>query len=99
MPPHVAAELKRHTIPGGELEVGDAALEFGGLCRGLLETRRIKRRQPQEGGASRRRYVRRRGIDPEELRFIVLIKRHPAREAPRHARMAGKRTVLRLRQL
>ncbi len=95
VPPHVAAELKRHAIPGSEFEVGNTAGKGGGLRNRLLEACGIKRRQPQERGAPGRRHLRRRGIDIEEPRLVVLVKRNPAGKAPRHARMARERAMLR----
>jgi hypothetical protein len=96
---HEAAELKRHPIARGKVEVGYAAGQLRGLRRGFLETLGEQVRQSSETGAARGEHVGRRCVDCEELRLIVFIERHPCGEAARDARMTSQRAMLGARQL
>ena len=59
----------------------------------------IERREPLEAGAAARGNVGGRVVGTEELRLVVFVERHQRRQPARHARMAGERGVLGVRQL
>ena len=82
MAAHEAAELKRHAISRGELQVGNAARGLGGECGGFGKTRPIKGREPQESGASARGNIIGRIVHAEKAIIIVFIKAHQRRKSP-----------------
>ena len=72
------------------------------LC-GLLCAEReallVERRQAREGLAPGAHHLLWRVVAFEKARFVVIVKRHQARHAARHARVTRKRRMLGLGQL
>ena len=65
---HEAAELERHAVAGGELQIGDAVDDRGGRLRGLAAARGEARREAHEARAPRRRDLLGRRVGAKELR-------------------------------
>ena len=96
---HPPAELERHTIGGGELQIRD---DFAAPARhrhGARVTVAVQLRQPREAVAALSHHRLRRVIASEELLVTVLVERDQAGDASRPAHMAGERRVLGARQL
>ena len=91
---HHAAELKRHAIARGELQVrhrrGDLAGERGTLGEAL----RVERCEAHERLAPLRSNFRRRIVRAEEARLVVLVMRDEPRDESRETRVPAERAVL-----
>ncbi len=99
VPAHDAAELERHPVGVGELQVRDAVGDLSGALRGLGESHPIKLGEPVEAGAAAGRHLRGRVVAAEEPRLVVFVGGDQRRQAPRHPGMPGERGVFRLRKL
>jgi hypothetical protein len=95
---HHPAELERHPVDVGELQVGDAVADLGGELRGLRVALPVELRQPHEAGAPARRDLARGIIGAEEPVLAVVVERDQAGHPPRHLGVAGQRPVLGFRQ-
>ena len=98
MPAHEAAELERHPIGVGELQVRNAVTDRVGQSRGFGIAFREQGGEPHEAGLARRRDVVGRIVGAEEAALVVFVERHQGGDPARHPGMAGERAVLRLRQ-
>ena len=94
----MAAELERHAIGVGELQIGDTVLDFGRRPRSLGIALAVMRAQPREGSLAPSSNLLRRIVDAEEVALVVFIERHQGRDPARHPRVTGQRAVLGLRQ-
>ena len=96
---HEAAELERHAVAGGELQIGNAVHDRVGRFDGSLAAPGEARRKAQESLAPRRRNLLGRRVDTEKAVLAVFVERHQCGEAPSHARVPRQRAVLRPRKL
>ena len=97
---HEAAELERHAVAGGELQIGDSrAAPRWSVRRVAGKAPRVQSRQRAERRAARLDDRRRRVIGAEELILIVFVERHQARDPAPEARMACERAMLGSREL
>ena len=94
-----AAELERHAIRGGKLEVGNPGRGLPGHGGGSGETFVIQPRQMHEGIAPLRGDVLRRIVALKEAVFVVVIERDQRRDSARHAGMTRQGPVFRQGQL
>ena len=95
---HHAAVLERHAVGADELKVGDAVSNLGGEPCALGEAVTIELRELFKPGPAACNDLFRRIVGAEELLFVVVVERDQRRDAPRHAHMAGQRSVLGTRQ-
>ena len=93
------AELERHTIPGGELQVGHGAGDFGRQRRRLRAMSGKMRGEAHEACAPQGRNRRRRRVGGKKTEFVVFVERHEPGEAARHLRVSGQRPMFGTRQL
>ncbi len=96
--PHDTAELKRHAISRGELQIGDSLRGFRRDQRSLRKARPVDIREPAKSGPAARDDVIRRLIRPEEHRLLVLVERNERGEPARYAGMSLERPMLGTRQ-
>ena len=96
---HQAAELERHPVGGGELQVGDAVLDLGRQLAGFAEMLLVQPGQAYEPLAPAGGDLVGRIVDTEEVGLVELVERNERGKPARHARVAGQRAVLGLRQL
>ncbi len=96
---HETAELERHPIGVGELQVGNVLGDLGGARGGLREALPVEGREPHEAGPAPRRDLGGRIVAGEEMRLVVGIERDQAGNPPRHADVPGQRPVLGERKL
>ena len=71
-----AAELERHAVALGELQIGDSVGHLGGPANRRGVARPVKLGEPGEGGAAARRDLFRRMVGAEETVLVVLVERN-----------------------
>ena len=96
---HQPAELERHAIALGELQIGDEGRHLGGERQRAGKALPVERGEALEIGAALCRDLIRRAVGGKEARIVIAVEWHQRGDAARHARMAGERRVLRPRQL
>jgi hypothetical protein len=96
---HQPAELEGHAIRRCELQIRDAFLDFGRQLPRLGEMLLIELGQTYETGAPTAGNLVRSIVGAEELRLVELVEGDQRGQPARHARVAGQRPVLGLRQL
>ena len=96
---HMAAELKRHPITSGEIQIRDTIAYRPGQRDRLGVTRHEFGAQPFKGRLALRGNRGRGSIGTEELILAVLVIGHPFGRKPAHARMTGERSMLGTGQL
>ncbi|MCY1546585.1 hypothetical protein D9M68_825880 [compost metagenome] len=96
---HLFAELERHAVPAGELQVWQPGAQLCGECQPLRSLGVQLGREPMEGRLALGRHAGRCTVGREEAVFGVAVAGQPARQALGHERMPRQRAVLRPRQL
>ncbi len=96
--PHDTAELKRHTVPRGELQIGNAVCCLGREICGLRKMRPIVICEPAESRPAARDHIVRGLIGSKERRLLVLVERNEGGQPSRDTRMPLERSVLGARQ-
>ena len=88
------AELERHAVAAGELQVGEALAQFLRRGDGVHEAGGVERGQAVEAGAALLRDRCRGIVGGKEARVVIVVKGDLARDALAPADMAGERAVL-----
>jgi hypothetical protein len=96
---HVAAELERHAVGAGELQVGQALARLCGQRRAARIARAVQLGEAAKAGAPPRLRFRRGAVGAEELLLAVGIAGDQPGQPPRHPGVAGERGMLGERQL
>ena len=96
--PHLGAELERHPVRAGELQVGKERPRRHRRRQRARETLGVERGQPLEPRAAPGRDLGRRLVRREEPRLVIIIGRDQPRDALGEADMTGQRGVLGARQ-
>jgi hypothetical protein len=96
--PDDPAELERHAVAPGELQVGDAAPGLVRRRAGLRVALAVEGGQAREAGAATGGDRVRGAVDSGEFRLAVLVEGQLGGDPARHPDMARERGVLRPRQ-
>ena len=91
------AELERHAVALGELQVGDVPGGFRGLLQRPLVSRAEQAREAVEFGAPPARDLGRGIVGAKEMRIVEGVVGHQGGDAARQARVAAQRAMLRAR--
>ena len=98
MAPDVAAELKRHPVAVGELEVGHALPHLRRETSRPREPLPVKAREAHEPGLAARGHLLGGIVRAEDPRLVVVDARDEAGDPARDSDVTGERGVLRPRQ-
>ena len=96
---HIGAELERHAVAPGQLQVGQALARLRRQRQRARRTLAQAAGEPRETGPAPGLHLERRVIDAEEFILAIGIARQQPRDALGHARMPGQRGVLGAREL
>jgi len=95
----VRAELERHAVGAGELQVRQALARLRGERRAAGESAVEQVAEASEAGTTACHGLRRRPVGVEEARLAIGVSGDPRRHAARQLRVSGERPVLGERQL
>lgn len=93
--PHPVAELERHAVGGGELQIGQTRLDLGGELQRARIALPVQAREALEAATARICRGLWCPVGAEEGVLAVAVERDEPREAPGEAGMARDRRVLR----